>query len=192
VVKVADAQGAIAAEEARLVAQIATGDSGAATAELYRRYSATLYRFGLHLLGDHGLAEEMIQECFVKLWRTAGRYEPSKASVGAYLFVIARSVAADIRKRPSSRPLLPLEEAGEPPQPDDVDQLLDALIVHEAFDALKPPHALVLHLAQNAGMTQSEIARQLNLPLGTVKTRMFYGMQAMRSALAERGINAHL
>jgi RNA polymerase sigma-70 factor (ECF subfamily) len=189
---VADAQGAIGAEEARLVAQIATGDSGAATAELYRRYSATLYRFGLHLLGDGGLAEEMIQECFVKLWRTAGLYEPSKASVGAYLFVIARSVAADIRKRPSSRPLLPLEEAGEPPQPDDVDQLLDALIVHEAFDALKPPHALVLHLAQNAGMTQSEIARQLNLPLGTVKTRMFYGMQAMRSALAERGINAHL
>jgi RNA polymerase sigma-70 factor, ECF subfamily len=192
VVGVADAQGAIGAEEARLVAQIATGDSGAATAELYRRYSATLYRFGLHLLGDHGLAEEMIQECFVKLWRTAGQYEPSKASVGAYLFVIARSVAADIRKRPSSRPLLPLEEAREPPHPDDVDQLLDALIVHEAFDALKPPHALVLHLAQNAGMTQSEIARELNLPLGTVKTRMFYGMQAMRSALAERGINAHL
>ena len=59
---VADAQGAIGAEEARLVAQIAAGDSGAATAELYRRYSATLYRFGLRLLGDHGLAEEMIQE----------------------------------------------------------------------------------------------------------------------------------
>ena len=71
-----------------------------------------------------------------------------------------------------------------------MDQILDALIVHEAFDALKPPHALVLHLAQNEGLTQSQIAKQLNLPLGTVKTRMFYGMQAMRNALAERGINA--
>ena len=128
----------------------------------------------------------------MKLWRTAGRYEPSKASVGAYLFVIARSVAADIHKRPSSRPLLPLEEAGEAPQPNDVDQLLDALIVREAFDALRPPHALVLRLAQDAGLTQSEIAERLNLPLGTVKTRMFYGLQAMRAALAERGINAHL
>jgi RNA polymerase sigma-70 factor (ECF subfamily) len=185
-----DTQGQIAAEEAKLVAQMASGDAGAATTELHRRYSRLLYRFGVHMLGDQGLAEEMVQECFVKLWRSAGRFDASKASVATYLFMIARSVAADLRKRPSSRPLLPLDVAGAAAQPDDVDQILDALIVHEAFDALKPPHALVLHLAQNAGLTQSEIAKQLNLPLGTVKTRMFYGMQAMRNALAERGINA--
>ena len=157
--------------------------------ELYRRYGKSLFRFGVHMLGDHGLAEEMVQECFVKLWRSAGRFDASKASVATYLFVIARSVAADIAKRPSSRPLLPLERAEPPPHHDDVDQLVNALIIREALDSLRPIHAQVLHLAQNEDLTQSEIATRLGLQLGTVKTRMFYGMAALRSALAERGIN---
>ena len=97
----------IAAEEAKLVAQIAAGDTEAPVSELYRRYGKRLYRFGVQHLGNEGLAEEMVQETFVKLWHTAGRFDVGKAKVGTYLFVIARSVAADIRKRPSSRPLMP-------------------------------------------------------------------------------------
>jgi Sigma-70 region 2 len=97
---------AVAAEEASLVARIASGDVGAPVAELYRRYGRRLYRFGMKQLGDEGLAEEMVQETFVRLWRTAGRFDAGKASVGTYLYVLARSAAADIYKRPSSRPLL--------------------------------------------------------------------------------------
>ncbi len=78
--------------------------------ELYRRYAKNLYRFGLHMLGDGGLAEEMVQESFQRLWRSAGRFDARRGSVGAFLFVIARSAAADIRKRPSSRLLLPVED----------------------------------------------------------------------------------
>ena len=84
--------------------------------ELYGRYGRRLYRFGVQALGNNGLAEEMVQETFVRLWRTAGRYDPKRASVGTYLFVIARSVALDVRKRPSSRELLPVEEAYTPPR----------------------------------------------------------------------------
>ena len=72
-----------AAEEAELVAQIAAGDTGAPVTELYNRYGRRLYRFGVQALGNTGLAEEMVQECFVRLWRAAGRYDPGRASVGS-------------------------------------------------------------------------------------------------------------
>ncbi len=187
---VSDAEGQVAAEEAELVAQMAAGDAGAPVNELYRRYGRRLYRFGVQALGDQGLAEEMVQESFVRLWRGAGRFDAERGSVRAYLFVIARSVAADIRKRPSSRPLLPVEEAHVPPQADDVDQILDSLIVREALETLSPAQAEVLRLAQDEGLTQSQIAERLGVPLGTVKTRMFHGLKALRAALVERGFHA--
>lgn len=179
----------IAAEEAGLVAQIAAGDVETPVAELYRKYSRRLYRFGVQALGDSGLAEEMVQECFVRLWRTAERFDATRGSVGVYLFVIARSAAADIRKRPSSRPLVPVEEARVPPEPDSVDQILDSMIVREAFETLGEGHARVLRLAQEEGLSQSQIAERLGLPLGTVKTRTFHGIRALRAALAERGFH---
>ena len=180
----------LAAEEADLVAQIAAGDVEAPVAELYRRYGRRLYRFGVQALGNSGLAEEMVQEIFVRLWRTAGRFDAGKASVGTYLYVIARSVAADIAKRPSSRPLLSVEGVDMPAEPDNVDQILDSMIVREALETLGSGHAQVLQLAQEEGLTQSQIAERLGLPLGTVKTRMFHGIRAMRCALAERGFSA--
>jgi len=178
------------AEEASLVAQIAAGDVGAPVAKLYRRYGKQLYRFGVQQLGNEGLAEEMVQETFVRLWRTAGRFDAAKASVGTYLYVIARSVAADIRKRPSSRPLIPVGDVDVPSAPDNVDQILDSMVVREALDALGRAHADVIRLAQEEGLTQSQISERLGLPLGTVKTRTFHGMRALRTALIERGFHA--
>jgi RNA polymerase sigma-70 factor, ECF subfamily len=189
-VSLADAEDQLAAHEAALVAEIAAGNVEEPTRELYRRYARRLFRFGMQVLGDAGLAEEMVQESFVRLWRSAGRFDARRGSVGAYLTVIARSVAADIRKRPSSRPLLAVEEVSLPPHWDNVDQILDSLIVREALDKLSAAHADVLRLAQEEGLTQSQIAERLDLPLGTVKTRMFHGMRVLRAELAERGIHA--
>ena len=186
---VTEAAERLAAEEADLVARIAAGDVGSPVAELYRRYGKRLYRFGVHNLGNEGLAEEMVQETFVRLWRTASKFDAGKASVGTYLYVVARSVAADIRKRPSSRPLLLAEDVDVPSQPDSVDQILDSMIVREAFETLKSGHAEVIRLAQEEGLTQSQIAERLGLPLGTVKTRTFHGMRALRTALVERGFH---
>jgi RNA polymerase sigma-70 factor, ECF subfamily len=189
-VSVTDAADRPAAEEADLVAQIAAGDVGRPVAALYRRYGKRLFRFGVQQLGNEGLAEEMVQEAFVRLWRTAGRFDAEKSSVGTYLYVIARSVAADIRKRPSSRPLMPVEDVDMPPIPDNVDQIVDSMVVREAFETLGPAHADVIRLAQGEGLTQSQIAERLGVPLGTVKTRTFHGMRALRSALIERGFHA--
>ncbi len=175
------------AEEAALVARIAEGDAGAPVAELYRRYGKRLYRFGVQQLGNEGLAEEMVQETFVRLWRTAGRFDAAKASVGTYLYVLARSAAADLRRRPSSRPLTSDTDIQEPAMPDSVDQILDSLIVREAIESLPASHAEVIRLTQEEGLTQTQIAERLNLPLGTVKTRAFHGLRALRAALTERG-----
>ena len=195
-------------EDADLIAQVAAGDIGEPVAELYRRHAGRIYRFGLQLLGDTGLeagriyrfglqllgdtglAEELVQECFVRLWRTAGRFDISRGTVAAYLYVMARSIAADLRKRPSSRPLAPVEDAQLPPQPDNSDQIVDTLTVRDALDALSAAHREVLILVHEAGLTQSQIAAQLDLPLGTVKTRMFHGLRALKAALAERGYDA--
>jgi RNA polymerase sigma-70 factor, ECF subfamily len=179
----------LARDDADLVAQIAKGDIGEPVAELYRRYGGRLYRFGVQLLGDTGLAEELVQECFIRLWRTAGRFDLSRGPVAAYLFVIARSIAADLRKRPSSRPLEPVNEAQVPPQPDSADRTVETLMVRDALDSLSAAHREVLMLVHHEGLTQSQIAERLGLPLGTVKTRMFHGMKALRTALAQRGFD---
>jgi RNA polymerase sigma-70 factor, ECF subfamily len=179
----------LAREEADLVARIAAGDHGLPVAELYNRYAGRLYGFGLQLLRDPGLAEEVVQETFVRLWRTAGRFDPARGSVGAYLFVMARSVAADVRKRPSSRILAGAEDVDPPPVEDDVDRLMEGLVVREALDSLAPTHREVLSLAYDKRMTQSEIAQQLAIPLGTVKTRMFHGLRALRAALQQRSFD---
>jgi RNA polymerase sigma-70 factor (ECF subfamily) len=189
-VSVTDAADWPAAEEVELVAQIAAGDVGAPVAKLYQRYGKRLYRFGVQHLGNEGLAEEMVQETFVRLWRTAGKFDADKASVGTYLYVIARSVAADIRKRPSSRSLMPVDDVDVPPIPDNVDQVLDSMVIREALDALGRAHADVIRLAHEEGLTQPQIADRLGLPLGTVKTRTFHGMRALRTALIERGFHA--
>jgi RNA polymerase sigma-70 factor, ECF subfamily len=174
-------------EDTELIAQVAAGDIGEPVAELYRRHAGRIYRFGLHLLGDTGLADELVQECFVRLWRTAGKFDINRGTVAAYLTVIARSIAADLRKRPSSRPLAPVEDTQLPPQPDNTDQIADTLTVRDALEALSAAHREVLILVHEAGLTQSQIAAQLDLPLGTVKTRLFHGLRAFRAAMAERG-----
>ena len=184
---ISSARDRLAREEAGLVAQVAAGDHDAVS-ELYRRYGGRLYRFGLTVLGDAGLAEDVAQEAFVRLWRTADRFDPGRGTVAVYLIVIARSVAAGIRKRPSPCPL-PAEDWALPCQPDSVDQILERLIVREALDSLSAAHREVLTLAYKDGLTQSQIAGCLGVPLGTVKTRMFHGLRALRAALAERGLD---
>ncbi len=189
-VSMTDVGDRLAREEADLMAEVAAGNSGAPVAELYRRYGGRLYRLGVRALGDAGLAEEMVQESFVRLWRTAGRFDADRGTVAAYLFVIARSVANDVRKRPSSRPLVPVEDTQLPPQLDGVDRILESLMVRDALDALSPAHREVLRLVHEDGLTQSQIAERLAVPLGTVKTRTFHGLRALRTALTERGFDA--
>jgi RNA polymerase sigma-70 factor (ECF subfamily) len=180
----------LAEEEAALLAQVAAGDRGTALEELYRRYEARVYGLGLRLLGDQGLAEELVQETFTRLWQQAARYDADRGSVGTFLFVITRRIAVDLWRRPSSRPLQPESTGDDPAVGDPVDRLIEGLAVRDAMQALSEPHRQILELFYRQDCKQTEIAELLGLPLGTVKTRAYYALRALRLALQERGVHA--
>jgi RNA polymerase sigma-70 factor, ECF subfamily len=178
-------------EEAQLLGRMAAGDHGAPLEELYRLYSARLYGLGLRLLGDSGAAEELVQETFLRLWRSAGRFDPGRGSVRTFVFTIARRVAVDLLRRTASRPLTtadPDETAVHDAEA--FDALLLRLDVRDALEALSPKHREVLELMVDEDLGQGEIAGRLAIPVGTVKTRAFYGLRALRLELEERGILA--
>lgn len=178
---------AVDAEEADLLARAAAGDHEPTLRALYQRYETRLYGFGLRLLGgDRGLAEELVQESFVRLWQAAERFDPERGTVRALLFTIARRVAADLRRRPSSRSFAPeVEDAGALDAK--ADEVLLSVTVREAMMSLSPAHREVLVLAYDHDLRLTDIAARLQLPLGTVKTRSFYALRALRQALRERG-----
>lgn len=179
--------------EVHLLAEVARGDHDRPLAELYARYGTPLYRLGLRLLGDRGPAEELVQETFVRLWQSAGRFDPAQATVRTFVFLIARRVAVDLRRRAAVRPSLAdtepaVEPAAEPEGA--VDRALLGLEVREALESLSGAHREVLELAYDADLTQTQIAARLDLPLGTVKTRTFHALRALRGELDRRGLHA--
>ena len=169
--------------EIRLIAKIAARNDEDAARRLYRKYRMELFRFGFHVLNDQGLAEEMVQETFIKFCKRAGSYDPSRGPVRGWLFTMARSAAYDIARRPSSRPLLPVEDFQLPPQYDSVDQALTVFTVDQALDKLPSIYGDVMRLVRD-GFTHSEIAGRLAIPIGTVKSRMARAADTLRAELA--------
>ena len=169
--------------EIGLIANIAAKNDDDAARRLYRKYRMELFRFGFHVLHDQGLAEETVQETFVKFCQRAGSYDVSRGPVRGWLFTMARSTAYDIARRPSSRPLLPVEDFQLPPLYNSVDQTLTVLTVDQALDKLPSIYGDVMRLVRD-GFTQSEIAERLGIPIGTVKSRMAKAADTLRAELA--------
>jgi RNA polymerase sigma-70 factor (ECF subfamily) len=175
--------------EAALLFAVGSGDRDQALPELYRRYERRLFGLGIRLLGDAGLAEELVQETFLRVWRTADRFDPSRGTAAVFILAIARRLAIDLWRRPSSRPVLSATET--PAALDEtIDRLLLQLAVRDALDSLPPAHREVLELSYHADLTQTEVASRLQIPLGTVKSRAYHALRAFRRAVDERGIDA--
>ena len=168
--------------EIGLIAKIAAKNDNDAARRLYRKYRMELFRFGFHVLRDQGLAEEMVQETFIKFCRQAPNYDASRGPVRGWLFTIARSAAYDIARRPSSRPMLPVEDFQLPPQYDSVDDALTVLTVDQALDKLPSIYGDVMRLVRD-GFTHSEIAGRLGIPVGTVKSRTAKAADTLRAEL---------
>lgn len=169
------------------MSRVATGDEEAVTA-LYDIYAGPLYGFGLRRLGDPALAEELVQAVMTRLWRRAGRYQPARGSVRTWVFTMARTVAIDLyRRQPRAEPVDSLPEPAD--NVDELEALLRAEAVRAALDRLTPEHREVLDLGYFRGLSQSEIAGRLVLPLGTVKSRTFYALKAFRLACDELGVD---
>ena len=169
--------------EINLVARIAARNDDDAARRLYRKYRMELFRFGVHVLNDQGLAEEMVQETFIKFCQQARNYDAKRGPVRGWLFTMARSTARDLARRSSSGPFLPVEDIQLPPQYDNVDQALTVLTVDQALDKLPSAYGDVMRLVRD-GFTHSEIAERLGIPIGTVKFRMAKVAGTLRAELA--------
>jgi len=166
------------------------GDRGEPLEALVERYSGPLFGFGLRLLRDRGMAEEMVQDTFVRLWRGAKRYDPERGSVRTFVYAIARNAAIDLQRRAASRPLATdegdLGSAGLGDEP--FDKLVLGLDVRSALQTLSDKHRQTLELAYDDDLTQRQIAERLGIPLGTVKTRSHHALRALRQELEVRGL----
>lgn len=175
-------------EEAVWLARAGERDE-AAFVDLYRRYERRVYGLGLRLLGDRSLAEELVQETFVRLWRGAPAFRTERGPVRAYVFTIARRAAITLWRRPSSRPLTPPPLA-ERDLDDRVDEILVGVTVREALGALSPAHREILELCVHRDLSQAQAADHLGVPVGTVKSRTHTALRALERELDRTGIRA--
>lgn len=175
--------------EVRLLRGVVSGHPPDALDQLYHRYVGRIYNLGVRQLGDRQLAEELVQETFLRLWRSADSFDPQRGTVAAFVLTMARRIAIDLWRRPSSRPFEPEPPDAPTASGDQVDSLLTAVAVNEAMATLSPQHREVLELSYRGDLKQTDIAQVLGIPVGTVKTRSYYALRALKLALQERGIH---
>jgi RNA polymerase sigma-70 factor (ECF subfamily) len=152
--------------------QRAAGGDRSAFEDLYRRYARPVFGLALRRLGDRGRAEDAVQETFASIWRSAGSYRPDRGPGAPWLYAVARNAIVDrARGRTETPAEIPDEPAREPGPPDTAEQGWVAWRVHRALEELPEREREVISLAYWSGLSQSEVAEFLGIPLGTVKTR---------------------
>jgi RNA polymerase sigma-70 factor (ECF subfamily) len=157
---------------------------------LYRTYGGELYGFAVNCLGDRGLAEELVQDVFTRVWRNADKFDPERATFRTWLYGIARNAVIDSNRRRSVRPSLAGHEPDSDPQAltDSIEQSVLCWQVAAALERLTPEHREVIRLAHFQGLTLREVSERTGLPLGTVKSRASYALRGLRLALEEMGV----
>jgi len=172
------------ASDAELLARVAERDR-TAFETLYSRYVRSVFGLALRRLGDRGHAEDAVQEAFTAIWRSASTYRPERGAAGGCVYTVARNAIVD-RLRRNGLALdaeLPELASGEPGPAQQAEDSDIAWRVHRALEELQPREREVIELAYWSGMSQSEVAEYLHLPLGTVKTRTRSGLARLASVL---------
>lgn len=177
--------------DAELVARIVDSDS-AALAGLYDRFSPVLLALIRRVVGAAGDAEEVLQEVFIQVWRQADRYDSSRSSVSNWLSLITRSRSIDRLRKLQVKDRTAQAAFAEDPRLDTSPEGVRNVLflerrdrIRSALDELPEAQRQVIELAFFKGMTQSEIAEGIGIPLGTVKTRTLLAMKKLREALKE-------
>src|SRR5215203_5080808 len=172
-----------------VVALVARSDD-TALAELYDRYGRVAYGLARRIVRDEALAQDAVQEAFLAVWRTAGRFVPERAKASTWILTLVHRRAVDLVRREERRRAESLELAPEPSvqaADDDAWLRLRRERVQGALRQLSDPQREALELAYYGGFTQSELAERLGQPVGTIKSRMFSGLARLRELLADPG-----
>ncbi len=171
-----------------LVALVARS-SDDALAELYDRFGGVAYGLALRIVRDRSLAEDVVQDAFLAVWRSAVRFLPERASASTWILTLVHRRAVDLVRRQERRRAERLDDArdttGGESAAESAWRGLERERVQEALRRLPDQQREALELAYYGGFTQSELAERLGLPLGTIKSRMFNGLGQLRELLAE-------
>jgi len=155
---------------------------------VYAEHGAALLRYALRLTGDRGHAEDLVQEAVLRAWRHAHQLERSNRPLRPWLFTVVANLAADRRRALRSRPV---EIGGsvppELPAADELDRAVQQWQVADALASLSAQHRAVLLETYYRGRSIAEASATLGIPAGTVKSRSYYALRALRLALQERG-----
>jgi RNA polymerase sigma-70 factor, ECF subfamily len=153
--------------------------------EAYAAHAGELYGFAMRSLGDSGLAEEAVQETFLRAWRAGDRFDPQIGSLRTWLFAILRNVVIDLGRARAVRP--EVAEGGVEPSVEPLDDALLTWQVEEAMRRIGDQHRQVLVETYYRERPYAEVATELGVPEGTVKSRVYYGLRALRVVLEEMG-----
>lgn len=169
--------------DGELIRRVADGDADAFE-QLYQRYARSVYGLALRQLRDRERAEDAVQETFTAVWRSASSYRVDRGAGAPWLYAVARNAIIDrFRSMPNETSELPERAAGAPGPDERAESAWTAWQVHRAFGELPEPEQRVIELAYWGGLSQSEIADFLGIPLGTVKTRTRSGLSHLADLL---------
>lgn len=171
--------------------------SGAAAAEaalmraLYDEHAAVLWRYALRLTGDAAQAEDVVQETLLRAWQHPEVIGDTARPARAWLFTLARNMIIDERRSARFRNVVgSTDQSGTPEQstPDEVNAALDRLLIADALAQLSAEHRAVIQRSYYRGWSTAQIATDLGIAEGTVKSRLHYAVRALRLTLQELGV----
>ena len=156
---------------------------------LYDEVAGPLFGFALRLTGDRARAEEVVQETLVRAWSRAAELDLEPGALRGWLFTVARNLVTDLRRGDAARPSTVHDERAlsAAPAVEELERAVQSWTVAEALDRLTPEHRAVLVTTFYDGYSVAEAAHLLGVPAGTVKSRTYYALRALRLALEEIG-----
>jgi RNA polymerase sigma-70 factor, ECF subfamily len=172
------------------VVRVSTED--AALRLLYEQHASALLSYALRLTGgDRGRSEDIVQETLLRAWRHPEALDPTRGPVRSWLFTVARNVAVDAHRARRARPTeVGAEALAAVPAGDEIEAALDSWLVADAMAGLSADHRAVLVETYYRGRSVAEASSVLGIPAGTVKSRTFYALRALKLALEERGVTS--
>ena len=159
-------------------------DAEALIRSLYNEHGRSLLSYATRLTGDRAAAEDVVQETLLRAWKNADKLVEGKGSVRGWLLTVARNIVTDRARARAVRPVEVAEVEDHPPvEGDHSESVVNTMVVLDALDRVSPEHREVLVELYYKGRSMAEAAQALGVPPGTVKSRSYYALRALRAVM---------